>query len=121
IPKQHAARVRRLQAHGERPAEKPWKTIREALSDLPDPKKSGASRVQNHVYPEAGTEVNAATNPNHSKCLVIQGRLKVRFHDQDCYYTTGDWFEIPSHTEYEISYESDCSIIEFWFDAPRTA
>ena len=70
---------------------------------------------------EAGTEVNAATNPNHSKCLVIQGRLKVRFHDQDCYYTTGDWFEIPSHTEYDISYESDCSIIEFWFDAPRTA
>jgi len=70
---------------------------------------------------EAGTDVYAATNPNHSKCLVVQGRIKVTIHDRDCYYNTGDWFEIPRHTEYDIHYETGCSIIEFWFDTAQPA
>ena len=70
---------------------------------------------------EAGTEVNATTNATHSKCLVVQGKLTVSLQGHTHHYSTGDWYEIPSHTEHDIRYQSDCSIIEFWFDPPRRA
>ena len=68
---------------------------------------------------EAGTEVNSATNSAHSKCLVVQGQLIVTIQNQSHHFGTGDWFEIPGHTEHNVLYQSDCSIIEFWFDPPH--
>ncbi len=67
---------------------------------------------------EAGTEVKATANASHSRCLIVQGELTVSCQDISQHYCTGDWFEVPCHIEHDILYQTDCSIIEFWFDPP---
>lgn len=68
---------------------------------------------------EAGLTIDSATNSTHCKCLIVQGTLCIEMDQNRRNYQTGDWFEIPGHTEYSVLYESDCSIIEFWFDPNR--
>lgn len=68
---------------------------------------------------EADTAVNTAINAVNCKCLVVQGTLSLTIDQHRTHYQTGDWFEIPRHTEYDLHYNSDRSIIEFWFDPPR--
>ncbi len=41
-------KVDRLKALNERPDEKPWRTVRDAISDLPEPGKAEKSGVSNH-------------------------------------------------------------------------
>ena len=65
---------------------------------------------------EAGTYVNAASNAAHSKCLVVQGQLSLSLNGETRHFQTGDWFEIPKHCEHDLTYNTECSIIEFWFD-----
>lgn len=44
-----AARVEALQKAGRRPPELPWRTVRDAISDLPDPERESPARVMNHT------------------------------------------------------------------------
>lgn len=66
---------------------------------------------------EADTRLSSANNPNQCKCLVVQGSVSIRLNKTSRDYITGEWFEIPSNVEHDIYYNTDCSIIEFWFDA----
>lgn len=68
---------------------------------------------------EADTAITAATNATHCKCLIVQGSVSLCLNQETRRFKTGDWFEIPRHTDYSMLYEGDCSIIEFWFDPPQ--
>ncbi|MBU6142166.1 DNA cytosine methyltransferase [Patescibacteria group bacterium] len=41
------SRVERLRAFGEKPKEKPWRTVRDAISDLP---MRGGGKIRNHIF-----------------------------------------------------------------------
>ena len=46
---------------GERPAAKPWRTVRDAIWDLPDPASAGAGRLGNHRF-----QAGARSYPGHT-------------------------------------------------------
>lgn len=69
---------------------------------------------------ESGTSIASAINTTNCKCLVVQGTLSLTINNNVTRINTGDWFEIHHHTEHDLQYESDCSIIEFWFDPPQS-
>jgi quercetin dioxygenase-like cupin family protein len=50
---------------------------------------------------------------------VVQGTLTLALNGSTARINTGDWFEIPALAEHDIHYETDCSIIEFWFDRKK--
>lgn len=50
MPANHAVRVRVLRESLFPPVERPWRTVRDALVDLPDPESSEAARHNNHRY-----------------------------------------------------------------------
>uniref|UniRef100_A0AB74UR29 DNA (cytosine-5-)-methyltransferase n=1 Tax=Halomonas phage vB_HboP_4908 TaxID=3350578 RepID=A0AB74UR29_9VIRU len=50
IPDRLKKRVHKLGAELLPPLEKPWRTVRDALIDLPDPRKKGASKFRNHIF-----------------------------------------------------------------------
>lgn len=63
-----------------------------------------------------GTEVGPSINTLRTKHLIISGSVKVNASDCITHYQTGEWFEIPQHQEHTVTYLTDCSVIEFWFD-----
>jgi len=50
IPPRLAGRVRRLESGLFPPEERPWRTVRDALADLPDPQAPEAKLFRNHNY-----------------------------------------------------------------------
>lgn len=62
------------------------------------------------------TEIGPSINTHRTKHLIISGSIKVDMYCTSAHYRTGDWFEIPQHAEHKITYTTDCSVIEFWFD-----
>lgn len=50
IPEKLTARVKRLSRDLPPPGERPWRTIRDALLDLPDPRKMSARKFHNHNF-----------------------------------------------------------------------
>ncbi|EAB2330838.1 DNA (cytosine-5-)-methyltransferase [Salmonella enterica subsp. enterica serovar Cerro] len=50
IPERLAARVKRLSLDLLPPEEKPWRTVRDSLIDLPDPRKRAAREFHNHNF-----------------------------------------------------------------------
>ena len=60
--------------------------------------------------------VGPSINTHRTKHVIISGSVAVSLDNKVCKYETGDWFEIPEQQEHQITYLSDCSIIEFWFD-----
>lgn len=50
IHSRHENRVRKLAAELLPPQEKPWRTVRDALVDLPDPRDEGAKHFRNHFF-----------------------------------------------------------------------
>jgi DNA (cytosine-5)-methyltransferase 1 len=48
ISSRHHLKVDALKESGMRPSEKPWRTVREAISDLPRPTESASTGVHNH-------------------------------------------------------------------------
>ncbi len=61
IPTNVAARVARLRQLGLTPRALPWRTVRDAIHDLPDPKSPAARNVPNHVFQDG-----ARTYPGHT-------------------------------------------------------
>lgn len=61
VPAKLAARVAKLAQAKEQPNTLPWRTVRDAIYDLPDPESSAASQVPNHVY-----QPGARTYPGHT-------------------------------------------------------
>ncbi|HTG44212.1 MAG TPA: DNA cytosine methyltransferase [Verrucomicrobiae bacterium] len=43
-------RIAQLKKAGRKPAELPWRTVRDAISDLPDPESTSSCRVMNHSF-----------------------------------------------------------------------
>jgi DNA (cytosine-5)-methyltransferase 1 len=56
IPIRLEARVRRLASGDACFGEKPWRTVRDALEDMPDPRKRGTGKFLNHVF-QGGAKV----------------------------------------------------------------
>nr|WP_268750444.1 DNA cytosine methyltransferase [Achromobacter xylosoxidans] len=54
MPEKLAGRVRRLAEHP--PRELPWRTVRDAINDLPDPRSRVASAIRDHRF-QAGAKV----------------------------------------------------------------
>ena len=65
---------------------------------------------------EKHTEVGPSINTHRTKHLIISGAVEVNLDGDVNHYQTGEWFEIPQHKEHKITYQQDCTIIEFWFD-----
>jgi DNA (cytosine-5)-methyltransferase 1 len=59
-PLRMAQRVEQLRERGE-PLERPWRTVRDALSGLPEPKLGGSSKYLNHVL-----QPGARSYPGHT-------------------------------------------------------
>jgi DNA (cytosine-5)-methyltransferase 1 len=55
------ARVAQLRAKGDKPNEKPWRTVRDALSGLPSPTSARASEIPNHKL-----NLGAKAYPGHT-------------------------------------------------------
>ncbi|MGB3623508.1 hypothetical protein FT643_21040 [Ketobacter sp. MCCC 1A13808] len=66
---------------------------------------------------EADTQNLSVSNSTQCKCLVIQGSVSLNLNQNQQDFTTGEWFEIPANTLHDVHYLTDCSIIEFWFEA----
>lgn len=60
MPMKSALRIARLREAGE-PAERPWRTVRDAISDLPEPKLTGSRKYLNHVL-----QPGARSYPGHT-------------------------------------------------------
>ncbi len=60
IPEKYAAKIRKLKA-APPPAEQPWRTVRDALVDLPDPESQEAADYPNHRFQDG-----AKTYPGHT-------------------------------------------------------
>jgi DNA (cytosine-5)-methyltransferase 1 len=45
-----SSRIEQLRKAGRKPAELPWRTVRDAISDLPDPESGHNSRIMNHAF-----------------------------------------------------------------------
>jgi DNA (cytosine-5)-methyltransferase 1 len=79
------------------PTEIPWQTVRDAISDLPEPKKEGSSTVLNHEFKEG-----AKTYPGHTGSFIDEpsktikagahgvpgGENMIRFEDDTVRYLT---------------------------------
>ena len=50
IPKKYKNKVRKLTSMLIPPAERPWRTIRDTLKDVPDPRAASANRFHNHIF-----------------------------------------------------------------------
>lgn len=50
VPEKFAERIRALRASLPPPDTKPWRTVRDAISDLPDPRDAGAIGIQDHRF-----------------------------------------------------------------------
>lgn len=61
IPEKFKARVRKLAAMLPYRFEKPWRTVRDALIDIPDPRRSGNGGFLNHVFQDG-----ARVYPGHT-------------------------------------------------------
>lgn len=59
MPEKLAARVRRLAEHP--PAELPWRTVRDAIADLPDPRTKAAKAIRDHRFQDG-----AKVYPGHT-------------------------------------------------------
>lgn len=59
IPDRLAGRIAKLRAKA--PSTLPWRTVRDAIADLPDPRSKQASNIPNHVY-----QAGARTYPGHT-------------------------------------------------------
>lgn len=61
IPARMAGRVRKLSSMPSPPEEKPWRTVRDALIDIPDPSRRGARDFLNHNFQDG-----AKAYPGHT-------------------------------------------------------
>jgi DNA (cytosine-5)-methyltransferase 1 len=61
MPTRYERRVRKLSATIFPPGEKPWRTVRDALVDIPDPRQGGSEQFLNHTYQEG-----AKVYPGHT-------------------------------------------------------
>jgi len=56
LPKQYVTKIEKIRRESSAEKLKPWRTVRDALRDLPDPAKTRRSPYTNHVY-QAGARV----------------------------------------------------------------
>jgi DNA (cytosine-5)-methyltransferase 1 len=61
MPKKLEGRIHKLTASPLPPAEKPWRTVRDALIDIPDPRKCNGRDFLNHTF-----QGGAKTYPGHT-------------------------------------------------------
>lgn len=61
MPERLRNKVRLLESEPSAPAEKPWMTVRDALIDIPDPRKRGARKFLNHKFQDG-----ARVYPGHT-------------------------------------------------------
>lgn len=61
VPRRLEARIRRLTSGRARLNEKPWRTIRDALIDIPDPQRHSARSFPNHLFQDG-----ARVYPGHT-------------------------------------------------------
>jgi DNA (cytosine-5)-methyltransferase 1 len=61
VPGRFEARVRKLASRSTRFDEKPWRTVRDALVDMPDPRRREARGLLNHVFQDG-----AKVYPGHT-------------------------------------------------------
>ncbi len=61
MPAKLAARVRRLTQAGPAPSTAPWRTVRDAIADLPEPTSRHATRIRDHRY-----QPGAKVYPGHT-------------------------------------------------------
>ena len=47
---ERSGRIEQLKKSGRKPPELPWRTVRDAISDLPDPEARHSSRIINHTF-----------------------------------------------------------------------
>ena len=64
---------------------------------------------------EKGKRTEGIINRLSSRYLIIQGSLLLTVDGNSQELATGDWFEIQKQTEHDLTYLTDCSLIEFWF------
>lgn len=61
IPGRFKTRVRKLAVTSSRPSEKPWRTVRDALADIPDPRQRDDRGFLNHAFQDG-----ARVYPGHT-------------------------------------------------------
>lgn len=61
VPLHLSKRVERLRNHEEMPSGEPWVTVRDAISDLPDPEKPSRKKIQAHLF-----QPGARSYPGHT-------------------------------------------------------
>jgi DNA (cytosine-5)-methyltransferase 1 len=61
IPEAHRSTIERMRALGLTPSKLPWRTVRDAIVNLPDPEKARTSKPQNHKF-----QPGAKTYPGHT-------------------------------------------------------
>jgi DNA (cytosine-5)-methyltransferase 1 len=50
LPDRQNARIERLRRVGKPEIKLPWRTVRDAISDLPDPEKNPQNKIPNHIF-----------------------------------------------------------------------
>ena len=93
-----------------------------APDDDPDVVHLGSIGCDVHFsHYEAGAQSEPCVNNFTTRNLVIKGQVILEMNGKRQHVRAGEWFEIPSHTEYVVECLSPCSLIEFCFASNSTA